>query len=198
MGRPTKFNRRDAVEIAMNTFWQKGFAPTSVSDLASAMSITRSSFYNSFESREQIFTEALALYRADEFDISHSGENSHLSPTRRIKLFFRDVCAKLAADPFARGCLIINCYVQACNGTPLPEGVQTFIDSKTREFNDLIEQSVAEGVLPPSTNVAAAADATMAYLVGLNVMGRSIRGEAALWAASEAFLTGLGFPVSEH
>ena len=34
----------------------------SVSELSSRMSITRSSFYNSFVSREALFSEVLALY----------------------------------------------------------------------------------------------------------------------------------------
>lgn len=177
----------------MNTFWKKGFAPTSVSDLASAMSITRSSFYNSFESRELVFEEALARYRSDEVNLTLFQEQDHLSATDCLYMFFRDVCAKLAADPEARGCLIINCYVQAYDTSPPPAGVQRFVDTKIDQFRDIIEQAISDGVLAPATKPDETAHAMMAFLIGLNVLGRSIRDESALWASVETYLQCLGF-----
>ena len=63
-GRPAHFTRAEAIDAAMNLFWRQGYTATSTSDLADAMSIQRSSFYNSFGDRASVLREALAHYSA--------------------------------------------------------------------------------------------------------------------------------------
>ncbi|MBO6505087.1 MAG: TetR/AcrR family transcriptional regulator [Kordiimonadaceae bacterium] len=192
MGRPTKFNRDDAIELAMNTFWEKGFEPTSVSDLASAMSITRSSFYNSFESREAIFDEALVRYQNSGTSLILTPDLEGFCPVRATRKFFYDVCQNLVNDEDAKGCLIINCYVQAAPDMPAPAGVHSFIDNKRDQFEFVARVAQENGSVSHSQNPATIADALVALLVGVNVMGKEIRDADRLWASAEATLTALG------
>lgn len=177
----------------MNTFWKKGYSPTSVSDLSSAMSITRSSFYNSFESRESVFREALAKYQSDNIDAPLAEEFNALAPSTCLFDFFRAVCQKLAADPLARGCLIINCYAQSSETSPPPEGVQAFIDGKIAQFQAIIAHSKSKGLLPPDTDSYTMANTMLAFLIGLNILGKTCNDEGILWASAENFLTAMGF-----
>ena len=48
----------------MKLFWERGFEGTSFDELISAMDISPSSFYNAFGTREDLFRESLAAYRA--------------------------------------------------------------------------------------------------------------------------------------
>lgn len=192
MGRPTKFNRDDAIELAMNTFWEKGFAPTSVSDLASAMSITRSSFYNSFESREAIFDEALARYEDKSTSLDITPEFEGFCPVRATRAFFYEVCQNLANDMGAKGCLVINCYVQSGPDAPVPAGVQAFIDTKHEQFERVAQIAQARGAISKTKNPATIADALVALLVGVNVMGKDIRDADRLWSSADMVLTSLG------
>lgn len=192
MGRPTKFNRNDAIEIAMNTFWAKGYEPVSVSDLAAAMCITRSSFYNSFRNREAVFSEALGRYQSHGMNLEVSTDPD-LCPMESVRSFFYRLCKKLAADPNARGCLIINCYAQASEDVPAPAGVQDFIDTKRQHFKlaaDCVQQS---GNIPAIQDTEAVASALIALLIGINILGKSERDAQTLWASADVTLTSLGF-----
>ncbi len=193
MGRPTKFNRDDAIEIAMNTFWAKGYTPTSVSDLATAMSITRSSFYNSFETCESVFAEAMVRYQNDNIDLHLETRFPGISAGDSLHIFFNKVCEKLASDPMARGCLIINCFVQANEEKPAPPGVYGFIDSKLQQFTTRVDEAKAEGALDSAVNTETVATSLLTFLIGLNVISKTIREEYKLKAMTKQFLENAGF-----
>ena len=54
MARPPAFERQAVLEQAMQVFWTKGYAATSVADLTAAMNLSKSSFYGiSKENRDQ-------------------------------------------------------------------------------------------------------------------------------------------------
>lgn len=198
LGRPTKFDRSDAIEIAMNTFWTKGYEPTSVSDLATAMKITRSSFYNSFEDRERVFAEALVRYNDNDTDAPLDGKIAGISAAKALHLFFESVCAKLAADPLARGCLIINCYMQASDDKPAPPGVHAFLETKLQQFSRCIENAKSEGTLADSVDTQVLANNLLAYLIGLNVISKSVRDENKLREMTRQFLVNAGFHKHTH
>ena len=91
-GRPAAFSRDDAIEGAMNLFWRDGYAGVSASDLAAAMHIQRSSFYNSFGSREAVFLEALEQYSKNAPDkiIDRLRPGDPVLPA--IAALFRELC----------------------------------------------------------------------------------------------------------
>ena len=60
MARPPEFDRTKALEAAMKLFWIRGFTATSLPDLLEAMGIARSSFYASFRTKRDLFTEWLS------------------------------------------------------------------------------------------------------------------------------------------
>ncbi len=194
MGRPTKFNRDDAIEIAMNVFWAKGYEPTSVSDLANAMSITRSSFYNSFSDREAMFAEALARYESDDSDLPLTSDIPGGRAGDSLHLFFNSICEKLAADPMARGCMIINCLVQSSEDKPAPLGVRACTEKKRNQFITRIEEAKAEGAIDQATDTITLATSLLTFLVGINVIGKTIRDVDTLKATARQFLENSGFP----
>lgn len=198
LGRPTKFNRDDAIEIAMNTFWTKGYEPTSVSDLAAAMNITRSSFYNSFEDRERMFEEALVRYNSHNVDLPLEEKVAGVSAANALHSFFEAVCSKLAADPLARGCLIINCYMQASPDKPAPPSVNAFFEKKLQQFSARIDDAKDEGTLGAEIDTPLLASNLLAYLIGLNVISKSIRDENTLKMMTRQFLENAGFNKSRH
>ncbi len=62
LGRPRGFDADEALERAMMVFWEQGYEGASLTDLTSAMGITRKSMYAAFGNKETLFRKALERY----------------------------------------------------------------------------------------------------------------------------------------
>lgn len=61
-GRPRKFDKNEALKIALDLFRKKGFDNTSLEDLTNALHVNKPSLYAAFGNKEQLFLEALEAY----------------------------------------------------------------------------------------------------------------------------------------
>lgn len=62
MTRTVEFNECEIIDKAMNVFWEKGYQATSMQDLVDAMQINRSSIYNTFGDKHQLFMKCISIY----------------------------------------------------------------------------------------------------------------------------------------
>ncbi|MBI0378520.1 TetR/AcrR family transcriptional regulator, partial [Streptomyces albiflaviniger] len=62
IGRPRGFDTDQALEQAMRVFWEQGYDGAGLTDLTSAMGITRTSMYAAFGNKEDLFRKALERY----------------------------------------------------------------------------------------------------------------------------------------
>lgn len=62
MPRPLEFDLETARAAIMQVFWTKGYEATSLSDLERATSLVRTSLYNSFGKKPDMFLSSLELY----------------------------------------------------------------------------------------------------------------------------------------
>jgi AcrR family transcriptional regulator len=116
-GRPREFDREQGLQKAMHLFWSRGYDAISMADLRAELGITQASLYAAFGSKEQLFREAVDLYR----------QTAGLSTTRALTTgptAFKAIYAMLqaAVDAFCApsapgGCLLIlgatNCAVES-------------------------------------------------------------------------------------
>jgi TetR/AcrR family transcriptional repressor of nem operon len=192
MGRPAKFCKEDAVEIALNTFWEKGYEGTSVSELSAAMSITRSSFYNCFKTRDALFETVLTRYQEQSPDhhLLDLPEDAPIVPA--IRKAFQNLCTARAADPDARGCLVINCMAAAMKNPTAEPKLITVMKAKLTRYDALIQRAVTRGELDKSTNTGLLARSLITHMIGLNTMSKIVRSEDDLWITADSFLTNMG------
>ncbi|NUR84214.1 MAG: helix-turn-helix transcriptional regulator, partial [Nonomuraea sp.] len=64
MARTREFDTDAAVERAMDVFWSRGYAATSIQDLVEATGVGRGSLYAAFGSKEGLYEAALLRYAA--------------------------------------------------------------------------------------------------------------------------------------
>lgn len=112
MARPRTFEHEQVIDDAMRQFQRAGLHATSAEDLCRATGLGRSSLYNSYGSKDQLFAQCLDAYldrtlaRAEEI----VGDPT-LDVPGRIEALLRMVAAEEAqrADSGApRGCLAVN------------------------------------------------------------------------------------------
>ena len=103
-----QFDERDALEKALTLFWQKGFAGTTMQDLAAATGIQRGSLYNAYGDKETLFLRVFELYR--ERFLAQIRQSLGKPKVRdALRSFFDHVINSMttvmAADAPTRGCL---------------------------------------------------------------------------------------------
>jgi len=62
VGRPRGFDADQALDHALEVFWQHGYEGASLSDLTEAMGINKTSMYAAFGNKRDLFDKALARY----------------------------------------------------------------------------------------------------------------------------------------
>ena len=63
IGRPLEYSSEQVLDTAMGLFWRKGYEATSLQDLVGAMGLSRSSFYQAFGSKRELFLSCLERYQ---------------------------------------------------------------------------------------------------------------------------------------
>jgi TetR/AcrR family transcriptional regulator, transcriptional repressor for nem operon len=197
MGRPAKFCKDNAIAIAMEAFWTKGYDGVSVSELSAAMNITRSSFYNCFKTREALFNQVLDMYgkSAPDYCLLHLSADAPIVPA--IRDAFLKLCRDRAADPEAKGCMIINCLAQATLEDEVSPPLIAMLKVKIGRYEWLLQQAKDRGELDGALDVPTAAQTIITFMIGINMICKVVRSEKALWQSCDTFLNGLGLSVPE-
>ena len=107
VGRPREFDPDEALETAMQLFWEHGFDGVSISDLTDAIGINRRSLYAAFGSKEELFAKAVQRYM--------SGPAGYIARALRQPTAFEvsramvHGAADANTDPSRpRGCLLVH------------------------------------------------------------------------------------------
>ena len=198
MSRPAKFDRYQALELVMNEIWKNGFEACSVKAVSEKLGITRSSFYNAFGSRENLFGEALGLYFQHSPDRVLGDVDEDIRILKLLTEMLKEICRTRAADTQARGCMAVNCVaelvgVNADLGPMLEDAILGSLD----RLEMLLRRAAANGEIEDNGDLREKALALQNLLIGINVMSKVVRSEEDLWAAARQTLEGLGLYAPE-
>lgn len=174
MVRPREFDEDQALNAAMQIFWEKGFEATSLSDLTSKMGIQRPSIYAAFGDKKQLFEAALRKYTQSHAAYVRSRLQSNSSVKEAFYNFFGGVVAEEYEDGPNRGCFCINTMVELA---PHDEKFEIL----TREhqmylsavFQETLERGIRSGELEASMDARALAHTMVSLLIGITVMMKS-------------------------
>ncbi|OBB01700.1 hypothetical protein A5662_13155 [Mycobacteriaceae bacterium 1482268.1] len=161
-GRPRAYDPDVALRNARDTFWRRGFAATSLDDLASAMTMNRPSIYAAFGDKRELYIKAVTEY-AKNSQLALEKELAEPRPLREALLAVyrgaRDFY--LAGDPAPRGCFLIGTAVtEAPHDDDVRKVVDDTFEAFTAAFTKRFERAAAGGELAPLPPAAAAALAT--------------------------------------
>lgn len=162
MARPQIFNQQWVISKAIECFWIKGYSDTSLADLLKAMNISRSTFYNSFGDKKQLFELCLQTYSQQTQQILtmtllNEGRGGStrmaLSAFEVIKQFLHIVLVAPNRELSTRGCLLVNTIAEAAKAdeelsrlsVALMQPVKLgFIHQLKREFTEEVSHQYGE------------------------------------------------------
>lgn len=136
------FNKDFVLRQAVDVFHDKGYNATSMQDIVDATGLNRSSIYNSFDCKLNLFMECLNVYQ-DRYNRETSKillkANNSLNA---IELIFELYLKEIIRDKYDRGCLISNCKSEMANHE---DKITNFLNNNQKSTITLLEDLVAKG-----------------------------------------------------
>ncbi len=162
------------MEAAIRCFWSRGYAATSVRDLALAMGITGASLYNAFGDKRALFGLALDHYIKRGFCERSARLEQQLPPREAILTFFNEIIELSLGDPEHKGCFIVNAALEVAPHDPefkallatVQEGMESF-------FLRCISAGQVQGSITTAQPADDLARLCLGVLMGLRVLARS-------------------------
>ena len=171
IGRPLEFDPNDALETAMHVFWRQGYEASSLQDLIGAMGLSKSSFYQAFESKQALFKRCIQFYRQGLVDELQHKLGQTGSGKAFIQALFRDVANETTGTDGRRGCLLMNTASEFAQTDPeIAELVSSSIENLARVFEKAIDQGQQQGDIPTNRNKHELANYLVSSMSGLKNM----------------------------
>jgi TetR/AcrR family transcriptional repressor of nem operon len=171
MGRPAKFEPATAVGMAMDVFWRQGYAATSPQGLADELGIGKGSLYNTFDSKHNLFTQALLAYSA----LRATALTGMLDGPGPVRPRLRAVVEEMTGfGEHRRGCLMVNAVAELADvDETVTEIGNALFDRIEAAFRETIAHGRATGELTGHQPPADAASGLLATIIGTSVLVRT-------------------------
>ena len=186
MARPREFDEEQVAECLLQTFWNLGYAGTSMPTLSAATDLGPGSLYAAFGNKEAMFKIAIDRYRhylAAEIKSDTKGIEG-------IRTLYNKVVSLTIEDPDRRGCLIINAIPEA---KALSEATQKNLKNGLAEFRKIIRRHLAEALVDANHTDTSQLDSLTASLassaIGIRVLGRAGMGRKHLQSVADGVVT---------
>jgi TetR/AcrR family transcriptional regulator, transcriptional repressor for nem operon len=181
-----QFDEDGLLEAALKTFWQNGFAATSMIDVAEATGVQRGSLYNAYGDKERLFLLTYERY-ANRFLDSVRQTLSNPDPAIALTALLKGVIASLIVGAPSRGCLTTKTAIELpLAGKAIEARVKRLIEDFTTLIRDALSTPVARRKLSCDPEIAA--DLAVTFTRGLAVMERAYRNPQHLEKMSQQFV----------
>ena len=111
MARNVEFNEEEAIQKAMEVFWEKGYNGASLRDLTDAMKINSSSLYNTIGDKQELFVRCVQNYTDIRKNDLQKRTESAGSPLTILVRYIHDAVAVILSE--ANGCMAIKAVFEA-------------------------------------------------------------------------------------
>ncbi|THK34103.1 TetR/AcrR family transcriptional regulator [Ensifer sp. MPMI2T] len=171
-GRPRSFDRERALMIAMEMFWRKGFAATSMADLCAMLSIAPPSLYAAFGSKERLYEECISYYMENVAPKIWDGFCRASTAREAVTAFLQDSAAVLPGVNKPSGCMV----TLSDAGGEGSEHLGQFVEEARRQglllVERRVEEAVASGEIGKNTNAAVVARYVLSVQQGMSIQAR--------------------------
>ena len=167
-GRQATFDRGEAVQIALELFWRRGYDGVSVADLTSAIGIAAPSLYHAFGSKADLYREVLRTFNGMGLSANEVAD----APTSReaMRRALEHGIAAVTKKGRPPGCMVSNGMLMT---SPDNAELAAVLRADRTRFRLSLEQrirrDVESGILGANVNAAGLARFYASVLQGISV-----------------------------
>ena len=172
MARPREFDEEKVLDRAMRVFWTQGYGGTSLHDLLQAMGISKSSFYETFDSKRDLFLRSLEHF--DETQALHAV--AKLDADVPVKTLLSEMFAVMIdrAVNQKHGCMFGKSAMELSHRDPeVRKRAAAGIRSVEDTFHKVVVRGKRSGELSKECDARRLARSLTATFYGLQVMGNA-------------------------
>jgi AcrR family transcriptional regulator len=168
-GRPTRFNREEAIHSAMLLFWERGYEGTTLEALLEAMGgIKPPSFYNAFGSKEELFRAVTDRYVCTFGSAGADALQASPSVRQGITDMLRLSAENFTRPGYPRGCLVLS---GSAHCAPSSSTAEAYMAALRRQLPAILSarlrRAVTEGDLDADADISLIAAYYTTVLYGL-------------------------------
>ncbi len=193
MPRPKEFDRDQALDLATDVFWKRGYEATSIGDLVAALGIGRQSLYDTFGDKHALYLAALDRYRQRQGGAVTCALEADMPLRRAIRAIFEGAIDQLLGDPQGKSCMLVAAVAERC---PDDKNVVERFCTNMKTMEQALEKRLArareEGEIGRHLEPAALARYFVNTLNGLQITGKALRDRKALLEIADVALAILG------
>lgn len=171
-GPDKQFDPQEALEIATQLFWTKGYSATGMAELQEQMGIGRKSIYDTFGNKRQLFIKSLQFYSDSVVRKITSGLNKEGSPLQNVRRVLRSLQEE-HSEPDSIGCLLgVSMGQFSTNDAEMSEILRMHLKGVEEAFYKTFKRAQDVGELSENTNIRDLARLYMGIGQGLALIGR--------------------------
>jgi TetR/AcrR family transcriptional repressor of nem operon len=191
MARPREFDEETVVRAARERFWNAGYAATSMTDLAEATGLGKTSLYGAFGDKHALFMRVFDEYSTGAVE---SAEAQLGGPDEtaldRIRDYLLANARGSAGNP--RGCLLARGTAELASvDAEVAERAKQAYAGLSEVLARAAEAGQRAGMIDPEADPAVLGDLILAIHRGTEALGRGGAEEPALRALVETFVAQL-------
>lgn len=174
MPKVKQFDRSTVLKEAAHIFKQKGYNGTSIDDILKATGLSRSSLYDSFQDKHNLYLQALEVYKQQENQAYQEVHQKELNGYEKIELVFKEVVKHLIEHPDSNGCLMVNAAAEMskqCDKTS--QVVCNNKEDVQKLFGTWIEEAHKKGLVKLNKPIEFYGQFLFNTLCGLKVLSQS-------------------------
>lgn len=174
VGRPLQFDPEQVLESAMQLFWSQGYEATSMQDLLAHSGISKSSLYQTFGGKQQLFRRCISHYSDQFAGQMRQGLAEAASGRAFIEDFLYSVLDETRARCHRRGCLVMNTASEFAQSDPIiAKDVRSGIERFRRVLKAAVQRGQVEGGINRDLDAQVAASYLVSSMSGLKTQSKA-------------------------
>jgi AcrR family transcriptional regulator len=171
MARPRSFDTDQALDLARDVFWRKGFQSTSLDDITAATGLAKPSLYAAFGDKNAMFLKVLERYHASIVADAERILNEGASAREAIERWLTGFVPFCSGVKGIRGCLSVN---TAADGASDQKEVRNRVERFNRKLEQLLSKRLRadRAQFSDTFDPDVSAHTIMAIYLGLMVLAK--------------------------